>query len=481
MAANRLEYEANAVTYFIKVMLTKQQTLAEAISFRGKGLHTGVKVTMTVQPATENSGIKFKRVDLPEQPQVEALADFVVDTSRGTTIERAGVRICTIEHIMAALWSCGVDNAVIEIDGPETPIMDGSAREYVQEITRVGLVEQAADRVYYEVGEKISYTIPEKEVEVSVYPDDQFSVTANIDFGSKVIGHQFARLIEETNFAEQIAPCRTFVFLHELEPLFANNLIKGGDLDNAIVIVEHEITAPELDRLATLFKTKDVQVNDGYLNNLQLRFPNECARHKLLDVMGDLALIGMRIRGRVSAYKPGHLANTEFAKLVRKAIKRDAQKPTFKYDPNVTPVYDINQIKKILPHRSPFLLVDKVLHVDSESVVGIKCVTMNEPFFVGHFPDEPVMPGVLIVEAMAQCGGILALHTIADPENYSTYFMKIDNVRFKRKVLPGDVLQFELRLAEPIRRGIVLMEAKAFVGGLLATEAILMAQVAKNK
>ncbi len=462
--------------------MQKQQTLQQAVTFTGKGLHTGLQVTMTLLPAEANHGIRFKRTDIEGHPVIEALADFVTDTSRGTTIERAGVRISTIEHVMAALWGGGVDNALVEINAPETPIMDGSAKEYAERIAEVGLVEQDADRVYYEVTEKTSFSIPEKGVEIVIYPDDEFSVTLNIDYNSRVLGHQYARLDNLGDFAENIAPCRTFVFLHELEPLLNHNLIKGGDLDNAIIIVENEIAAEEVDRLAKLFNKKDIRVTSkGYLNNISLRFQNEPARHKLLDLVGDLALVGMRIKGKVVAYRPGHLANTELAKILRKNIKRDAARPRYRFDTNATPVYDINAVRGILPHRPPFLLVDKIMHIDSDNVAGQKNVTMNEPFFVGHFPTEPVMPGVLIVEAMAQCGGILALHNLPDPENYSTYFMKIDGVKFRDKVVPGDTLQFELRLTEPIRRGIVMMEARAFVGNRMVTEASLMAQVVKNK
>lgn len=462
-------------------MSQKQKTLKAPIVFSGKGLHTGVDVTMTVNPAAENTGIVFRRVDLEGTPEVEALADYVVDTSRGTTIEKRGAKVSTIEHIMAALWGMGVDNALIEIDAPETPIMDGSALEYVAEINRVGIEDQTADREYYDIHEKTVMTLPDSGAEITAYPDSEFSINVNIDFDSKILGHQYARMRHESEFPEQIAPCRTFVFLHELEPLINHNLIKGGDLDNAIVIVEKEISEPELEKLKKIFNKNDVQVHQGYLNNLELRFSNEPARHKLLDMVGDLALIGQRIHGRIVAYKPGHAANTEFAKLVRKNIKRDASGPKYTYDPNETPVYDINQIKNILPHRPPFLLVDKIMYIDQDSVVGIKNVTMNEPFFVGHFPEEPVMPGVLTVEAVAQCGGILALHHLEDPENYSTYFLKIDGVRFKRKIVPGDTLQFELRLSEPIRRGIVMMDAKAYVGNQVALEAFLMAQITKNK
>lgn len=462
-------------------MSQKQKTLKTPVRFSGRGLHTGLDVNMTVNPAEENTGIVFRRIDLEGSPTVEALAENVVDTSRGTTIEKRGAKVSTIEHIMAAVWAMGIDNAVIDIDGPEIPIMDGSALEYVAGIRKAGIEDHEADRIYYDIHEKTVFSRPENGVEITAYPDDEFSINVNIDFGSKILGHQYARLRRESDFAEDIAPCRTFVFLHELEPLLSNNLIKGGDLDNAIVIVEDEVSERELEKLKKLFNKNDIQVSQGYLNNLELRFSNEPARHKLLDMIGDLALIGQRIRGRIVAYKPGHAANTEFAKLVRKSIKRDAAGPKYAYDPNEIPVYDINQIKNILPHRPPFLLVDKIINIDSESVVGVKNVTINEPFFVGHFPEEPVMPGVLIVEAMAQCGGILALHNLEDPENYSTYFLKIDGVRFKRKVVPGDTLQFELKLSEPIRRGIVMMDAKAYVGNQLTTEAFLVAQVSKNK
>ena len=459
----------------------KQRTLAQTIVFNGTGLHTGVAANMIVEPAEENFGIKFQRTDLEGEPLVEALADNVVDTSRGTTIEKNGARVNTVEHIMAALWGMGIDNALIKINGPETPIMDGSAREYVEQIAKTGTVEQSANRQYYTITEKTVFSIPDNGVEIVVYPDDHFSLNVDIDYGSKVLGNQYAKLDCLCDFAEQIASCRTFVFAHELEPLVKNNLIKGGDLDNAIVIVEEDVSQDEVNRLAGVFNKKDIRVTNGFLNNLQLRFRNEPARHKLLDIIGDLALVGQRINGKVVAYKPGHYANTELAKVIRKNIKRDAGRPWFKYEPNATPVYDINQVKGLLPHRPPFLLVDKIIYIDSEKVVGIKNVTMNEPFFVGHFPEEPVMPGVLTVEAMGQCGGILALHDIPDPENYSTYFMKIDDVKFRGKVVPGDTLMFELNLSEPVRRGIVKMDAKAFVGDQLVVEAKLMAQVAKTK
>ncbi len=463
-------------------MSQKQQTLSREIAFAGKGLHTGARVNMTLCPAEENTGIRFRRIDLEGEPVVEALAEYVTDTSRGTTIEKNGVKICTIEHVMAALWGCGIDNALVRIDAPEVPIMDGSAREYAAAILEAGVVEQNAEREYYVIRETTRYTVPEKGVEITVYPDEGFGIDVHIDYNSKVLGNQYAKMDSLDQFASGVAPCRTFVFLHELEPLLKNNLIRGGDLDNAIVVVENKVSPEEVDRLAALFDKKDIRVeSSGLLNNLELRFLNEPARHKLLDMVGDLALAGRRIKGKVVASKPGHYANTEFAKMLRKSIKREGVRPRFRFGLNDEPVYDINQVRATLPHRPPFLLVDKIMHIDDSHVAGIKNVTMNEPFFVGHFPSEPVMPGVLIVEAMAQCGGILALHNVEDPENYSTYFMKIDGVKFKRKVVPGDTLQFELRLLEPIRRGIVLMEARAFVGEQLATEAVLMAQITKNK
>ena len=436
---------------------------------------------MTVLPAPENTGIIFRRTDIEGQPEIPASADYVTDTSRGTTIEKGNAKICTIEHIMSALWSLGVDNAIIEIDAPETPIMDGSAKDFAETIKVTGLAEQNAARQYYEVREPIEFNYPDKGSSIVIYPDSKFSVSVHVDYNSRVVNNQYATFSEEDDFANEIAPCRTFVFMHELEPLLAANLIKGGDLDNAIVVAENEVSEEEVARLAKVFNKADIKITNGYVNNLQLRFINEIARHKLLDILGDLALLGMRIKGRVMATRPGHFVNTETAKALRKNIKRDANRPMFVYDPTAEPIYDINRIRHTLPHRPPFLLVDRIFHIDETSVAGIKNVTMNEPFFVGHFPEEPVMPGVLIVEAMAQCGGILALNGIPDPENYSTYFMKIDNVRFKNKVVPGDTLQFELKLAEPIRRGIVVMDAKAYVAGKLVTEASLMAQVAKNK
>ncbi|MCL2133128.1 MAG: bifunctional UDP-3-O-[3-hydroxymyristoyl] N-acetylglucosamine deacetylase/3-hydroxyacyl-ACP dehydratase [Bacteroidales bacterium] len=464
-------------------MQQKQQTLKQPLTFIGRGLHTGLQVEMTIEPAAVNHGVKFQRIDLPDQPIIEAIADNVTATSRGTTLERNGVKISTIEHVLAALSGMGVDNALIKVDAPEAPIMDGSARVYVERIAETGVEEQNEDRWYFEIKEKFVYRDEAFGKEITLLPDDKFSIEVMVDFNSEVVGNQYARMNNISEFATGIAPCRTFVFLHELEPLFKNNLIKGGDLDNAIVIVEKPVPQDELDRLAAIFnKPKIERAPEGYLNHLELRFANEVARHKLLDLVGDLALVGYPIKGKIIADKPGHQINTEVARALRRAAKREVQKPAAPaYDPNAAPVFDINDIKKLLPHRPPFLLVDKIISRTGDCVVGVKNVTMNEPFFIGHFPDEPVMPGVLQIEAMAQVGGILVLGSVDDPENYSTYFLKINNVKFKRKVIPGDTLVFKLTLTEPIRRGIVNMLGQAFVGDTLVVEGELTAQVVKTK
>ena len=461
-------------------MATKQRTLAAPISFEGKGLHTGLQVKMTAMPAADNYGIVFRRVDIEGSPEVPALCEYVTDTSRGTTIEKGEAKVSTIEHIVSALWTLGVDNAIIEIDAPETPIMDGSAKEYAARINEVGTVEQSAERKYYEVLEKQVYTLPEKGVAIVLYPDDEFSVSVHVDYNSKVVGNQYAVYNPQDDYAAKIAPCRTFVFLHELEPLMKMNLIKGGDLDNAIVVVENPVSDEQLNHLKEIFGKDDIRITGGYLNNQQLRANNELARHKLLDILGDFALLGMRIKGRVWATRPGHFANTEFMKELSRTIRRSGDRPSFKYSSKCEPVFDINKIKTLLPHRPPFLLVDRIFHIEENAIGGIKNVTMNEPFFVGHFPEEPVMPGVLIIEALAQCCGILVLSKVENPEEYSTYFLKADNVRWKRKVVPGDTLQLECHIAD-MRRGICTAEAKAFVGGQLACEAILTAQIAKNR
>ncbi|MBO5771794.1 MAG: bifunctional UDP-3-O-[3-hydroxymyristoyl] N-acetylglucosamine deacetylase/3-hydroxyacyl-ACP dehydratase [Alistipes sp.] len=462
-------------------MSAKQNTLGGSITFSGKGLHTGKQVTMTANPAPENHGIVFRRVDIEGAPMVPALCDYVVDTSRGTTIAKGEARVSTIEHIMSALWTLGVDNALIDIDAPETPIMDGSAREYAAEILRVGVVEQSAQRRYYEVTEKQVYAIPEKGVMLAIYPSDEYTASVHIDFNSKIIGNQYATFTPEDNYSEKIAPNRTFVFLHEIEALAAMGLVKGGDVDNAIVIVENPVTDEQLERLSLLFNKKDIRVTGGYLNNLELRASNEMARHKLLDLLGDFALLGMRIKGSVMATRPGHYANTEFMKQLRASIRREGVKPRFKYDARKAPLYDINDIKRMLPHRAPFLLVDRVYHLDEYSVAGIKQVTFNEPFFQGHFPNEPIMPGVLIVEAMAQCSGIYVMSKVDNPEEYSTYFLRIDNVRFRQKVVPGDTMQIECEIVSPSSRKISQVECKVFVGDTLACEATLLLQIVKNK
>ena len=461
-------------------MATKQRTLAASISFEGKGLHTGLQVKMTVNPAEENHGITFRRVDLDNAPEVPALCEYVSDTSRGTTIEKGEAKVSTIEHIVSALWTLGVDNASIDINAPETPIMDGSALEYATRINEVGTVEQNAERRYYEVSEKQVYTLPEKGVAIVLYPDDEFSVSVHVDYNSKVVGNQYATYNCVDDYTANIAMCRTFVFLHELEPLMKMNLIKGGDLDNAIVVVENAVTDEQLDHLKTIFGKEDIRITGGYLNNQQLRATNELARHKLLDLLGDFALLGMRIKGRVWATRPGHFANTEFMKDLSRSIRRSGEKPSFKYSAKVQPLLDINQIKALLPHRPPFLLVDRIFHIEENAIGGIKQVSMNEPFFVGHFPEEPVMPGVLIIEALAQCCGLLVLSRVEDPESYSTYFLKADGVKWKRKVVPGDTLQLECHIVD-MRRGICTAEAKAFVGGQLACEAVLTAQIVKNR
>ena len=461
-------------------MAIKQRTLAAPISFEGKGLHTGLQVNMRVCPAEDNTGIVFRRVDLEGCPEVPALCEFVTDTSRGTTIERGAAKVSTIEHIMSALWTLDVDNAIVEINAPETPIMDGSAREYAARITEVGTVEQSAERKYYEVTEKQVYTLPEKGVAIVLYPDDEFSVSVHVDYNSKVVGNQYSVYNPSDNYAEKIAVCRTFVFLHELEPLMKMNLIKGGDLDNAIVVVENPVSDEQLDHLKKIFGKEDIRITGGYLNNQQLRANNELARHKLLDLLGDFALLGVRIKGRVWATRPGHFANTEFMKDLSRTIRRSGEKPSFKYSSKEQPLLDINQIRSRLPHRPPFLLVDRVFHIEENAIGGIKQVSMNEPFFVGHFPEEPVMPGVLIIEALAQCCGILVLSKVDDPEHYSTYFLKADGVKWKRKVVPGDTLQLECHIAD-MRRGICTAICKAFVGGQLACEATLTAQIAKNR
>ncbi|MDP3913444.1 MAG: bifunctional UDP-3-O-[3-hydroxymyristoyl] N-acetylglucosamine deacetylase/3-hydroxyacyl-ACP dehydratase [Bacteroidota bacterium] len=460
-------------------MTVKQKTLAKEFSISGKGLHTSCIVSMTFKPAPINHGFKFQRVDLENKPVISANAEFVVDTSRGTVIEDQGARISTIEHSLAALTGMDIDNVLIEIDNEEVPIMDGSARHFVEEIEKVGIVDQDAEREYFVVTEKIVYKNEQTGSEIIALPDNDYSLNVLISFDSTVLNNQFASMNSLADFKNEIANCRTFVFLHELEFLLKNNLVKGGDVDNAIVIIDRPVSQEELDRLADLFNHKRVEVkSQGILNNIDLQYDNECARHKLLDVIGDLALAGKRIKGRIIATKPGHRANTSFAKIISKAIrKEDTREKAPKYDSNSPVLMDVNKIKELLPHRFPFLMVDKVIDIQKDYLVGVKNVTVNEPFFQGHFPEEPVMPGVLIVEAMAQAGGIFVLRQMEG--KFSTYFMKIDNVKFRKKVVPGDTMVFKVTLTSPIRRGIAEMRGVCYVGDSVVAEGDYMAQIVK--
>ncbi len=464
-------------------MTVYQNTIAKEVSINGVGLHTGANVTLTFKPAEANYGFVFKRTDLDGQPEIKALAKYVVSTARGTTLAIGDAVVNTVEHVLAALVGMDIDNCLIEIDGPETPILDGSAKQFVEALEKAGVETQDAEREYFEIKEPITFELEEEGVELMAVPADEYQVAVMVDYGTQVLGSQNAQLNDLADFKSEIADARTFSFLHELELLLEHGLIKGGDLNNAIVYVDKEPTPDVFEKLKVAFKKDNVSVKaNGILDNLDLHYPNEAARHKLLDVIGDLALAGKRIKGRIFATKPGHKGNTEFAKVLADLIKKESLKPNVPhYDPNVEPVYDVQQIMKILPHRPPFLLIDKIINMTESEVVGVKSVTMNEPFFVGHFPGAPVMPGVLQIEAMAQAGGILALSTVPDPENYLTYFLKIESVKFKQQVVPGDTIVFRLKLSAPIRRGIVQMKGESFVGNKMVSEADMMAQIVKTK
>jgi UDP-3-O-[3-hydroxymyristoyl] N-acetylglucosamine deacetylase/3-hydroxyacyl-[acyl-carrier-protein] dehydratase len=464
-------------------MIEKQRTLAKEISLTGKGLHTGNNVTITFKPAPANHGYKFCRVDLPGKPLIDALAEHVTDTSRGTTLVHNNASVATIEHVLAAFHGLRVDNALIELNGPEAPIMGGSSWKFVEAIKEAGIVDQKEDRNYFVVKQKITFSDEEHGVDLIVYPDDHFSVNVLIDYNSKILGNQYSILDSIDDFEEKICRSRTFVFFHELEPLFNAGLIKGGDLDNAIVILEKEVEQVEIDRIAKLFNRPGINTHTaGILNNTELRYPNEPARHKLLDIMGDIALVGHPIKGKIVATRPGHYANTRLAKIIRQEMKKAISKYDIPvYDPSMPPIFTVEDIKKKLPHRFPFLLVDKIIALDESSIVGIKNVTFNEAFFQGHFPEEPIMPGVLLVEALAQTGGLLVLNSVTEPEKYSTYFLKIDKLKFKHKVVPGDTVILKMEFADVVRRGIATMFGQAFVGNKLVLEGEMTAQVVKNK
>ncbi|HNJ90223.1 MAG TPA: bifunctional UDP-3-O-[3-hydroxymyristoyl] N-acetylglucosamine deacetylase/3-hydroxyacyl-ACP dehydratase [Chitinophagales bacterium] len=459
-----------------------QHTIKQSVTVSGVGLHTGKEVDMTFHPAAVNHGYKFRRIDLPGSPVIEADADLVTDTARGTTIAKNGASVSTIEHTLAALVGMGIDNVLIDLNGPETPIMDGSSKEFIEAIHSVGAVEQEAEREYINIAENITFKDANRKTEITVMPADDYQVTVMIDFDSKVLGKQHATLDHISEFSGNIGNSRTFCFLHELEMLYENNLIKGGDLNNAIVIVDKEVTNDEMEKLKKMFNKESVSVKkEGILNNLELHWSNEPARHKLLDVVGDLALAGKPIKGKVIASRPGHPSNVAFAKKLKAYYKlRRTQMVGTHYDPNAEPILDINSISKMLPHRYPFLLVDKIIEMGENHIVGLKNITFNEAFFQGHFPNNPVLPGVLQIEALAQTGGIFVLSKVPDPENYDTYFLKIDKVKFKRKVLPGDSLLLKMELMAPIRRGICEMKATAYVGNNIVTEGELTAQVVKR-
>ena len=461
--------------------MLKQNTLKDQFSLSGKGLHTGLQLTVTFLPAKAGYGYRIQRIDMPGQPTMEAVAENVVDTQRGTVLGKGDVRISTVEHGLSALYALGIDNCLIQVNGPEFPILDGSAAMYVQKIQEIGIEEQNAPKDFYAIRRKMEIKDEETGSCITILPDEEFSITAMCSFESKFINSQFATLDCVSNFASDIAPARTFVFVRDIMPLLDANLIKGGDLDNAIVIYEREVTQDKLDQLADLLKVPHMDATKiGYIQHKPLMWENECTRHKLLDIIGDMALIGKPIKGRIVATRPGHTINNKFARMMRKEIRKHEVQAPF-YDPNEEPVMDVNRIRELLPHRYPMQLVDKVISLGPTTIVGVKNITANEEFFMGHFPQEPVMPGVLQIEAMAQCGGLLVLNTVEEPERWSTYFMKITDVKFRRKVVPGDTLIFKVELLAPVRHGISSMKGYMFVGDSLVSEATFTAQIVKNK
>ncbi len=462
-------------------MYSKQHTIKQPVTVSGVGLHTGVNANMTFVPAAPNHGIKFQRIDLENQPVVEADVDYVVDLSRGTTLEKNGARVNTVEHTLAALVGLQIDNILIQLDGPEPPIMDGSSQPFVEALLSAGLEEQNAMRNFFEVPHSVFHQEPDRDVEIAALPLDDYRVTVMVDYNSPVLGSQHASLTNIGQFTKEIASCRTFCFLHELEMLQKQNLIKGGDLNNAIVVVDRVVREEELESLARLFNKPKVEVKkEGILNNVELRYKNEPARHKLLDVMGDLALVGRPLKAQIMAARPGHAANVAFARKLKKLMKESNKYQIPPYDPAQPPLMDVNAIYKALPHTYPFKLVDRIYYMDDTTVAGVKNVTINEPFFQGHFPGNPVFPGVMQIEAMVQTGGILVMNTVPDPENYWTYFLSIENCRFRRMVFPGDTVIFKCELLAPIKRGIAKMQGQAFVAGNLVCEAVMCAGIVRK-